>query len=355
MKKKNIIAAMACAAVLAVTACTSQKEVMSVADAQATEVMTIAESKVNMDDYNLYLLQYIYNTGTTRDMVTADMETSIKSSVIAQMKLEYVEYELAKTMGLELSEEEKANAASGEENFYNYFGQEFLESYGIDKECVSEMFDRQVYIQALINKSTEDLVSDNVALFEEQYKDMNCHTVYYALFPSVQYENNAVKTDENGAPLTLSDEEIAANKANAEELASRAQNGESMEDLVVEYEVVNYSGLEHNFDGMYTPELNELIESLEDGEISDVVETDAGFMIVRMDKKVDDEYKSFLIEYIASKNAEDMIPKLQENWLGQSGVDQLDINMDTLGKINIADMCDAVAAKVEENNKTQAQ
>ena len=58
-------------------------------------------------------------------------------------------------------------------------------------------------------------------------------------------------------------------------------------------------------------------------------------------------------EYIASKNAEDMIPKLQENWLGQSGVAQLDIDMDTLNKINIADMCDAVAGKVEENNKAQ--
>ena len=355
MKKKNIIAAMACAAVLALSACTQHKEVMSVADAQAAEVMTIADSKVNMDDYNLYLLQYIYNTGTTKDQVDSQMETSIKSSVIAQMKLEYVEYELAKTLDLEPSDEERANADSGEENFYNFFGQEFLESYGIDRECVSEMFDRQVYIQALINKSTEDLVSDNVAKFEEQYKDMNCHTVYYALFPSVQYENNAVKTDENGAPIMLSDEEIAANKADAEELASRAQNGESMEDLVVEYEVVNYSGLEHNFDGMYTPELNELIAGLEDGDISDVVETDAGFMVVRMDKKVDDEYKSFLIEYIASKNAEDMIPKLQENWVNQSGVAQLDINMDTLDKINIADMCDAVASKVEENNKSQAQ
>jgi hypothetical protein len=192
-------------------------------------------------------------------------------------------------------------------------------------------------------------------LFEEQYKDMNCHTVYYALFPSVQYENNAVKTDENGAPVVLSEEEIAANKENAEELASRAQKGEAMEDLVVEYEIVNYSGLEHNFDGMYTPELNELIAGLEDGDISDVVETDAGFMVVRMDKKVDDEYKSFLIEYIASKNAEDMIPKLQENWVNQSGVAQMDINMDTLDKINIADMCDAVASKVEENNKSQAQ
>ena len=33
----------------------------------------------------------------------------------------------------------------------------------------------------------------------------------------------------------------------------------------------------------------------------------------------------------------------------------MDINMDTLDKINIADMCDAVASKVEENNKSQAQ
>ena len=167
MKKKNIIAVMACAAVRARTACSHYKEVMSVSDAQATEVMTIADSKVNMDDYNLYLLQYVYNTGTTKDQVDSQMETSIKSSVISQMKLEYVEYELAKTMGLELSDEERANADSGKDNFYNYFGQEFLESYGIDEACVSEMFDRQVYIQALINKSTEDLVSDNVALFEE--------------------------------------------------------------------------------------------------------------------------------------------------------------------------------------------
>ena len=45
MKKKNIIAVMACAAVLALTACSHYKEVMSVSDAQATEVMTIAEGK----------------------------------------------------------------------------------------------------------------------------------------------------------------------------------------------------------------------------------------------------------------------------------------------------------------------
>jgi hypothetical protein len=62
-----------------------------------------------------------------------------------------------------------------------------------------------------------------------------------------------------------------------------------MEDLIEEYGISHCSGVEKNYEGAYVDELNEVVKSLEEGEISAVIQTDAGYMVTRMDKKNDQE------------------------------------------------------------------
>ena len=78
---------------------------------------------------------------------------------------------------------------------YNFFGEDFLDKYGIDYDCIKELFNRQAYISALKDKAISDTQATYKEQYTKEYGDLNFHSLYYALFPSIQYdaEGNPVK------------------------------------------------------------------------------------------------------------------------------------------------------------------
>lgn len=305
------------------------------------EVMTIGEYVVHMDDVYMYVIQYLYNNSIKADQLTSENANAIVNGAIEQMKLELVEYQLALQSDITLTEEQKVQIQNGADMMYNYFGAEFLAKYGITEEYVYNLFERQMYISCITNKAVQDLGNDYIAQLEEDYKDMVFHTVYYALFPSVKYDSEGnVMTDDDGNPILLSEEEMAEQMELAEAFRAEAVAGEkTMEELVEEYGISDFSGIERNYQGVYTEELNRLIESLSVGDISEVVATDSGYMIVRMDNDNDTDYKEYLISYVARQNADRLFPTLQENWVIQSGTANLTGDSTLLSTIDVISLC----------------
>jgi hypothetical protein len=318
----------------------STQSVVSQETAENTVVMTIEDYDVNLDEMYLYLIQYCYNNRLSSDDVDASKTEDVINSAISEMKLEIVEYLLAQNTELDVTEDDLATVSTGANAFYEHFGEEFLSSYGIDYDCVEALFTRQVYISAITDKAMNDMIADYTEQYEEQYADLTFHTVYYALFPSVQYDEdgNAV-TDDDGNYVALSDEEMQKQYALAEELHDRAVAGEKMEDLVEEYGIDYCSGTERNYDGAYAQELNDVLSGMAEGDISDVITTDAGYMVVRMDNLNDEDYKAYTISYMASQNANNLLPTMQENWLTQSGVENVTADDAVLDTIDLAALC----------------
>lgn len=133
--------------------------------------------------------------------------------------------------------------------------------------------------------------------------------------------------------------------AKATKLMERAKAGEKMEDLVEEYQIGNYSGVEKNYEGAYAGELNQVVESLSENDISDVVTTDAGYMVVRMDMENDPEYKEYMINSLAIQTADNAFPNMQANWIVAAGVDKVEANQDVLNALDVVELGKAMQKK----------
>lgn len=315
-------------------------QVISETEAKNTTVMSIEDTDIPVNVLYLYLVQYVFNNDVRANDLNDEQIATVMSTTEDEMKLEFVEYKLALAMELTLSENAVQEVKEKADNFYNYFGKDFLSKYGIDYQCVYDSFERNEYINVLVNKSVGDLSSDYKKQYEKDFADMKFHHVYYALFPSVKYDvsGNLVKKDDGSNEL-LSDEEMIAQAEKAEEFSKRAKAGEKMEDLVDEYGIAHVAGEERNYNGAYTDVLNELIENLNNGEISDVVKTDAGYMIVRMENNDDKDYKDFVITYSATQAADQAFPALQQSWIKASGVTNIVANPDVTKDIDFRSLC----------------
>lgn len=323
-------------------------EIVSVKDAKEKVIFTVEDEEITLDEMYLYYIQYLFNNKVTPEEMNDAKKAELDSTVVSQVMVDTVEYLLALQMDdLEVSEEDLEQSKVSAENFYNYFSDDTLKNFGVDKETVEELFRKQVYVTAVTNKAVADLAESNKEQYEEDYKDMNFHSITYALFPSVKYdeEGNAV-TNDDGSNVTLSDEEMQQQLTKAQELQKRATSGEkTMEELIEEYGISHCSGVEKNYEGAYEENLNKVVEALQEGEISDVITTDAGYMIARMDKKNDEEYKEYMISYAAQQMAQSLLSKMQEKWAEQAGLDNVVVDEEAVDSIDAKAICNVLKMK----------
>lgn len=306
-------------------------------EAKSSVVMTVNDFEVTQQIFNLYVMQYLYVTKTNTSNLSLDGIKAIQSAAIEQIKLEVVEYLLAKiTDGIEVKDEDLEEAKSKADSLYEFYGEEFLSQYGIDYDCVKDLYERQVYISALKDKALADMTQTYTETYTEKYKDMKYHSVYFAFFPTIQYdEDGKAVEDEEGNTVAVTDDEKEEQLTKANELCDRAKAGETLEDLVKEYKIEDYSGIERDYEGAYSEELNAVLSKLAEGDISDVVTTDAGYMVVRMDNTDDKEYKEYMIDSIAGQLAEDSYTSMQTNWLTAAGADKVVADQSVMDQLDI--------------------
>lgn len=318
-------------------------------EAPATDevFMTIEGNDITPETVKLYCVLYIFNNEVVADQLNDAALQTFRDKVVEQIKVEYVQYKLATVSDIVLGESDYAMIENQTNNFSSYFGDKFLENYGISREEINKMFERQSYIQKLQEKSVSDLKADYLKQFEQDYGDKVFFSAYYVLFPFIEYDSdNQPVVNEDGSAVSLNDAGKAEQLKKAEELREKAiayQNegtvSGNMEALAEEYNIEFLSGTERNYKGAFVGELNEVIDSLQDGEISKVVETDAGYMVIRMDNANDVDYKEFAIDSIASQSAEALFPTLQANWLSGSGVESVPYKQEIIDAIDIKALC----------------
>ena len=311
-------------------------------------LFSLEDIDITLEETYIYLIQYLFNNSVKAEDITDEQFAQIVSATVEEMKVENVEYKLAKvTEGVDVSENDLTSAGNTGNYFYEYFGKAFFDKYGIDKNKVDEMFEKQVYIEKLKTKALSDATEDYTNDYNKQYAELPFFSVYYVLFPSVKYdeEGNPIQKAD-GSAETYTDEEMQEQLSKANELREKAiQNvnegiaGGKLEELAKEYGVDSASGIEHNFKGAYNDELNSVIEGLKDGDISEVIKTEAGYMIVRMDNADDKEFKEYSIKYMAQQSAETFYPKLQESWLSASGAQNIQVDTSKISKDLLIEIC----------------
>jgi foldase protein PrsA len=297
------------------------KTVISSDEAAAKEVFDVDGDITYMDEVYMYTLQCMYMYGATEDAYTSDSEyyKDLILDQMAQMKGEYVE---AIAEGIQLDEEDEANIESYVDNYYNTFSEEVLERYGISRDTVTKIFTQQVYGSTLEQTLSNQKNEEYTDIYTDMYGDTRFFTFYYLLFPYYELDDDGEPVEGDGDGVLLSDEEIAVRKENALEAIDRIKAGEDPEEVAASYNVQNVSQEQSGYDGAFSDTLNEVLAGLEQGEVSDIIESNTGYIVVYMSSTEEDELRDNFISAMASSDASEALENSQADWKAAYTIDE---------------------------------
>ena len=287
-----------------------------------TDVIKIGETTVKLDYMYLYVIQFLYTYTMENGGSVADNMETYKDQIISQLRTDEIHYQYAKNNGIELTEEEMAEMDEVVDRYYETFSEEFLESYGISRDTVVDLFYKQRYITKLNDKATNDLVEEYKVEAEEQLKGAEFYQLYYLLFPTVEYDGNgAPMVDEDGNTIAVTASKKKEQLSLAEEAKGKLEDGADPVALATEYGITEYSDEIRSYKGAYTGAIEDLIADLKNGDVSEVYEDSLGYMVVKMLNTNDTEYRDYYIETISSNRASTGLQQKQQEWLTTVEVD----------------------------------
>lgn len=271
--------------------------------------LTMEQGSVTMGEARLYAYvmksQYeAYYGSSIWDMEVEDGVTfgdSMKDVITNQLVQMILLSSQAEDYGVSLSDEDNTAVEEYVENFKTNIGEEIMTEEGITEDDVRSVVQKStlagnVY-QAMFDK-------EEVELTDEEKADATCIKVQHVLVSTTE----TTKKDDEGNNVDMTDEEIEAyksgQKAKAEEALQKAKNGEDFQALADEYSSEN-AGFEFSFDkNGYDPvNMTSMVEpfytaawQLGEGEISDLVESQYGYHIIKCVSLNDEEATAASIE-----------------------------------------------------------
>lgn len=238
------------------------------------------------------------------------MEELTKQDMISQIKMvKYLSKE-AEKQGLSLTEEEKKTAKENAESFMSSVGEDDLKQTGITEDTMVKVYEENTLASKYHDKIVED---GNVTVSDEEARQ---YKTYNLLFETFDY-------DDNGQKVEFSAKKKAAQKKKAEEALARIRAGEDdLEALAKEYKAEKSSEYTLGDDETTVKEYREAALKLKKNEVSDIVESEFGYHIIKMlnpnDKEATKEKKEELLqqkqnEYFTEQYQE-LTKSLEEKW-----------------------------------------
>ena len=295
--KKILSAVMAAAVCLSVAGCSSA----AVDDDEV--VMHVGDYDVTAEHYNYYFLNEKYSQDSGDSSYWTDVaasNTSLKEAADNSIKQFYAMKKMCDDAGITLNEAQNAQVeeeiAMLEENFG---GEE-----AFNQVLASNYMSLELYRQ--LSEESLRTISLFETLFGDQIRERVANDYLRAAHILIQFDESAedAETDK------------AATKAEAEEVLEKIQNGEDFFALVDEYN--DDPGMVDNTDGYYFTE-GEMVTpfyegaiALEEGEVSDLVETEYGYHIIKRLPMEQEYIDANLMNFVSTEMYEDFFSQVEE-------------------------------------------
>jgi hypothetical protein len=286
-------------------------------------VFKFADDNIYLDEVYIYaqttIDQYVEKYGqdiwgtaiTTDNGIEMDVEEMARKEIIAGIVKTKALVSQAEGYGISLTKEEEEEQEKKADDFYNSLTDEQIAAIGMDKDTPARVLKEnslaeKVYAYVMANNSIE--ISDLQARM----------TTFYDMFFECYYE------DDFGNIVVYNADKIEERK----ELAEAAYEGikENLEDNPD----MNITFLANTYDlpyaGNHTMNQNELLEtygqevqeelySMNDGDISPVIETEYGYHIFQMISLTDEKATAENKEALAKEANEEYYTNLLSNWI----------------------------------------
>lgn len=254
--------------------------------------------------YDSYYLSYfgddmwnndLYGNGNT---LTQDVKEEIAENLqeMYLLKAHMEEYDIS------ISDEEEAAIAKAAEDFIAANSAEAIKQIGAqNKENVLEMLRLNTIQQKMHDRIIQD--ADTEVTDEEAAQ----RTFSYLNIDSTGY------TDDESNRVEYTEDEIADLKATAESIAAAKDFDTAVTDAGYTLSTHSYGSAEDENAAMDTAVL-EAADKLKEGEVSEVIETDGAFYIVRLDSEFDEEATASKKETLISEKEEDYYEDVLDGW-----------------------------------------
>lgn len=264
---------------------------------------------------------------TMAEAYKQDIMTTLQNFLILEDHMD--EYDVT------LSEDELAAIDAAATAFDEANAEEVKEKVSADKETVKEVLrlitiSEKMY-QAIIAEADTEVSDEEAAQKKMQY-------MYFT----------TTKTAEDGTTSEMTEEEVAAVKADAVSFLEGAKNNGSLEAYATQTEVESSS---LTFDAESTAPSEEVIkaaDALGENEFSEVIETDSGFYVLQLTSLLDREATDAEKETIVSERQSEKYTETLEAWTEETEITVYD---DVIKKIDLQGL-EVTAKEVEEETDT---
>lgn len=225
------------------------------------------------DMYAYYFGGSVWDSDFSGNGVT--MEDEVKNGVMDSLFAMYTLEAHMGDYGVTLSEEEYAKIGDTAVAFVNANSKEALEQLGADVATIEEYL-RLVTIQA---KMREAIIADADTNVSDE--EANTSAYSYVTVSKVTY------TDADGNSVEYTEDELVGLSDTVEAFAAVAQD-ENLEAAADGHGYTVSTGTFTANDEMLDAAVLAVLQGLEEGEVSDVIDTENAYYVVRLDAKTDE-------------------------------------------------------------------
>ena len=267
--------------------------------------------------YKQYIGEDMWNQSTGEEGKT--YASSTKEGAMETIETMYLLREHMGDYNVSLSDEETKKIGDAAAAFLEANDKKTLKTMSATQETVEEFMQLYTIQKKMYDPMTAD-VDTNVSDEEAAQKKIS-----YVFF-------NKTKTqDAEGNSVDTTDEQKAEIKKQAEEVLAQAKESGDFDAAAQTAEKTVTTGTYGSDDTLYDTLIKEAADQLDEGQFADLIETDTGYYLVRLDSKFDQEATDTKKESIVSqRKSEAYSAKIQE-WK-----DAADFQVDdkVWGKIN---------------------
>ncbi len=307
MRAKKLTAALLCGVMAAslLTGCGVNKEATVATFDEQKVPLGVANfmarfQQANYDDF--YVAYFgedvwssdLYGNGTT-------MEDSIKGDVMDSLFTMYTLQAHAGEYDVALTADDEAAIASAAETFIAANSKQALRALGADVETVKEY----LTLTTIQSRMHDAMILDA----DTEVSDEEANTSAY----SYVFVSKSGSVAEDGSTAEYTEDELAQLKTTVEGFAADAKE-KTLEEAA---EACGYTVSANTFtadDETLDAAVLTALQGLAEGEVSDVIDTDNGYYVVRLDAKTDAEATENTRESIISQRQSERYQEILDGW-----------------------------------------
>lgn len=304
IKKTAAMCLVALLCTATITGCGANTKIVVTTGLSGNQIFKIGSSACTRAEIMVYLTtfyrQFASAYGTEMwdyDFGGISLENHVKDIVLSKMVQIKIMNIMAADRKITLSTEEEAKAAAAAQEYYGALTETLKSEEKITEDVVLKVYQEYMLANKVYQSITQ---SAEMEISDDEARTVTAQIIYF--------KNWKIKNNEK---VTMSESELQNVKSTAQKVLSQVREGENFEGLALQYG--DGKQVKKSFArGSVEPAFEELLFSLNTGEISDVLDLEDGYYIVKCISTMDYEATQQNKLVLAEQKKEEAFEKAYE-------------------------------------------